>query len=83
MAGHRLPNRKSNPLHRVNCSVRCTLEWSEWVFRGARHCRLSMSNLIEMAITEYLKRRGFPEAAPERIPPPVWTIPPNTLTGDD
>lgn len=83
MAGRRMPNRKLKPQDRVNCSIRCTLLWSEWVFRGARHCRLSMSNLIEMAVTDYLRRRGFLEPPPERIPPPAWTMPPNTLTGTD
>lgn len=83
MAGRRKPNRKLKPLDRVNCSIRCTLEWSEWLFRGARHSRLSVSNLIEVAAMEYLKRRGFAESPPERIPPPAWTTPQGQLTEEE
>lgn len=81
MAGRRNPSANLKPLDRVNCSIRCTLRWSEWVFRGARHCRLSLSNMIEIAVIEYLKRRGFTEVSPERIPPPAWTTP--TPSTDD
>lgn len=83
MAGRRKPDPDMKPECRVNCSVRCTLQWSEWIFRGARHCRLSLSNLIELAVTEYLKRRGFNEPSPERIPPPAWVTPTPSMDEDD
>lgn len=58
---------------RVNCSVRCTPEWSSWLFNGACGLKMTMSDLVERAVTEYLTRRGYTVPAPDRIPlpPPV------------
>lgn len=47
-------------------SIKGTLAWREWVDRGAKHCRTDVAKLIDAALVEYLKARGFDEPAPER-----------------
>lgn len=48
--------------------MRSTVEWAEWLERGARHCRTDVAKLIDAAVMDYLKARGFDEPAPERMP---------------
>lgn len=48
--------------------LRATLEWAEWIERGAKFCRTDVAKLIDNAVVDYLKGRGFPEEAPERMP---------------
>ena len=68
----------SDPTQRVNCSVRCTPAWSNWVFNGARHLKLTMSDLVDKAVTDYLRRHGYEDPAPDRIPlPPPVIYPPD------
>jgi hypothetical protein len=47
-------------------TIKGTLEWRDWVDRGARHCRTDVAKLVDAALLEYLKARGFTEEAPER-----------------
>lgn len=48
--------------------MRSTVAWSEWLDRGARHCRTDVAKLIDAAVVDYLKARGFDEPPPERMP---------------
>jgi hypothetical protein len=41
-------------------------EWKQWLDRAARHCRLSASTLVDLAVAEYVKARGFDEPPPDR-----------------
>jgi hypothetical protein len=41
-------------------------EWREWVDRGAEFCRTDVAKLVDAALVEYLKQRGFDEPAPKR-----------------
>lgn len=41
-------------------------EWRDWVDKGARHCRTDVAKLIDAAVVDYLRARGFTEEAPER-----------------
>jgi hypothetical protein len=41
-------------------------EWRAWVERGAEHCRTDVAKLVDVALIEYLKQRGFDEPAPRR-----------------
>jgi hypothetical protein len=41
-------------------------EWRDWVDRGAKHCRTDVAKLIDAAVVDYLRARGFSEEAPER-----------------
>jgi hypothetical protein len=48
--------------------VYATARWAEWLERGARHCRTDVAKLIDAAVADYLRARGFDEPPPERIP---------------
>lgn len=41
-------------------------EWRDWVDRGAEFCRTDVAKLVDAALIEYLKQRGFAENAPKR-----------------
>ena len=47
-------------------TVKGTVAWKEWLDRAARHCRLSTSSLVDLAVTKYAKEAGFEEPPPER-----------------
>jgi hypothetical protein len=48
--------------------VRATGEWADWLERAARHCRTDVAKLLDAAVADYVKLRGFNELPPERIP---------------
>jgi hypothetical protein len=48
-------------------TIRCTPAWRAWIEKGARHCRTDASKLIEGAVADLLKARGFNEKEPDRI----------------
>ncbi len=48
--------------------VRTSAEWAEWIEKGAKFCRTDVAKLIDVAVADYLKARGFTEPPPERIP---------------
>jgi hypothetical protein len=54
------------PIKRI--AVQATPAWVEWVERGAKHCRTDISKLIDAALADYLKARGFQEPPPDRVP---------------
>jgi hypothetical protein len=41
-------------------------EWREWLDRAARFCRTDVAKLVDAALVEYLKQRGFDEPPPWR-----------------
>ena len=41
-------------------------EWRDWVERGADFCRTDVAKLVDAALVDYLKQRGFDEPAPRR-----------------
>jgi hypothetical protein len=47
-------------------TIKGNLVWREWVERGAKHCRTDVAKLVDAALVEYLKARGFGESPPER-----------------
>lgn len=47
-------------------TIKGALAWRDWVDRGASHCRTDVAKLVDSALVEYLKARGFTEEAPER-----------------
>jgi hypothetical protein len=40
--------------------------WMDWVERGAKFCRTDVSKMVDAALAEYLRARGFPDAPPDR-----------------
>jgi hypothetical protein len=47
-------------------AMKGSLEWKRWLERAARHCRLSTSTLVDLAVAEYVKARGFDDPPPPR-----------------
>ena len=43
-----------------------TSEFREWSADLAKHCRASLASVVENALVEYARGRGFDQAAPER-----------------
>jgi hypothetical protein len=43
-----------------------TDEWKGWLNRLAKHLRMPTSSIVDNALVEYAKARGFTEEAPER-----------------
>jgi hypothetical protein len=41
-------------------------EWKAWIEEGARFCRTDVAKLIDTAVVDYLKARGFKQEAPDR-----------------
>ncbi len=50
----------------VAVAIKGNEKWKEWLERGAKHCRFSVSTLVDQAVAEFLKARGFTEEPPER-----------------
>lgn len=48
--------------------VRVAGEWAAWLERAAKHCRTDIAKLIDAAVADYVKARGFSEEPPERVP---------------
>jgi hypothetical protein len=57
------PNRKA-PYVTVN--IKASDEWKAWLDRLAKHCRTDVAKLIDGALVDYAKAKGFTEEAPER-----------------
>jgi len=57
---------KSKKRAGVGLTIRCTEAWRKWVEDGAEHCRTNTSQLIDVALIDYLKARGFDAPAPKR-----------------
>jgi hypothetical protein len=47
-------------------AIKGSLEWREWVEQGADHCRTDVSKLIDAALVEYLRERGYTNPPPKR-----------------
>lgn len=50
----------------VALTIKGNLEWRAWVDRGAAFCRTDTSKLVDAALVDYLKAKGFEEPAPPR-----------------
>lgn len=47
-------------------AIKGSAEWKEWLDRAARHCRVSTSALVDLALTRYVKEQGFDDPPPQR-----------------
>jgi hypothetical protein len=56
----------SPPTRPTALTIKGNLEWREWVEQGAKHCRTDVAKLVDAALVDYLKTRGFTQEAPER-----------------
>jgi hypothetical protein len=48
--------------------VRASAEWADWIERAARHCRTDIAKLVDAAVADYVREKGFTEPPPERVP---------------
>jgi hypothetical protein len=47
-------------------TIKGSLEWRAWVEGGAEFCRTDVAKLVDAALVEYLKARGYSGTAPKR-----------------
>jgi hypothetical protein len=66
MAKKPAARRKAGELAGTNLTIRCSAAWKGWVEEAAKWCRTDASKLIDGALSDYLKAKGFPKKAPER-----------------
>lgn len=60
--------KKPDPIRKpVGVNIKGDLAWREWLERGAAHCRVSVSALVDIAVAKHLKAEGFVEKPPDRL----------------
>jgi hypothetical protein len=50
----------------IAVTLRGSQEWKAWIEAGAKFCRTDVAKLIDSAVVDYLKARGFDQPAPDR-----------------
>lgn len=50
----------------IAVTLRGSPEWKAWIEAGARYCRTDVAKLIDAAVVDYLRARGFKQEPPER-----------------
>jgi hypothetical protein len=50
----------------IAVTLRGAPEWKAWIEAGAKFCRTDVAKLIDTAVVDYLKARGFKQEAPSR-----------------
>ncbi len=50
----------------IAVTLRGSGEWKSWLEAGARFCRTDVAKLIDAALVDYLRARGFKKEAPDR-----------------
>jgi hypothetical protein len=60
----------SSPAAKSRLAIAVTLkgspEWKEWLEELAVHCRLDVAKVIDAALVDYAKAKGFAREAPRR-----------------
>ena len=63
------PKKKAKPRparRQVAVALKGNDDWKEWLQRASDHCRMSVSALVDVAVTRYVKSQGFDEPPPKR-----------------
>jgi hypothetical protein len=47
-------------------AIKGSAAWKDWIEEAASYCRMSVSALIDVAVTQYVMAQGFPKRPPER-----------------
>jgi hypothetical protein len=47
-------------------TIKGNREWRAWVDRGAEHCRTDVAKVVDAALIEYFKSKGFGDPPPKR-----------------
>jgi hypothetical protein len=63
----RTPKPDDQPSRRpVAVTIKGNEEWKKWLEDAATHCRLSVSALVDLLVTQYVKAQGYAKKPPER-----------------
>ena len=56
-----------DPVRRpVAVTIKGNEAWKAWLEEAASHCRMSVSALVDVAVTQYTRAQGFEDRPPER-----------------
>lgn len=58
--------RKKTVRRPVAVTIKGDEKWKAWLEEAAAHCRMSVSSLVDVAVTQYAKGQGFDKKPPER-----------------
>ncbi len=47
--------------------IASTPEWADWVREGAEFCRTDVAKMVDQALVDYLRSKGFIKPAPPRV----------------
>lgn len=65
-----MAKKKAEPAAPVRKPVAVTIkgdeEWKNWLEEAASYCRMSVSALVDVSVTQYVKSQGFSKRPPER-----------------
>ena len=50
----------------VAVTIKGNKQWKDWLEEAAAYCRMSVSALVDVAVTRYAKEQGFTKRPPER-----------------
>jgi hypothetical protein len=63
----RKKTRKADPARRpMAVAIKGSEAWKTWIEEAASYCRMSVSALIDVAVTQYVMAQGFSKRPPER-----------------
>lgn len=62
-----MARKKKEPVRRpMAVAIKGSEEWKTWLEEAASYCRMSVSSLIDVAVTQYAKSQGFDRRPPDR-----------------
>lgn len=60
------PARQEGERRPIAVTIKGSEEWKAWLEEGATFVHFSVSGLVEHAVRDYLKRKGFTKEGPSR-----------------
>ena len=64
--GRKKTDPPDSPRRMVAVTIKGNVEWKEWLEEAATHCRLTVSALVDLAVTEYVREHGYKAPPPPR-----------------
>lgn len=64
--GRKKTDPPDSPRRQVAVTIKGNEEWKEWLEGAASHCRLTVSALVDLAVTRYVKEEGYETPPPPR-----------------
>jgi hypothetical protein len=59
-------DKKGQPRRRRAIAVSASDAWRDWFEKGCEHVGMNVSHLVDMAVRDYLKDRGYDAPPPKR-----------------